>query len=342
MLLTSQTQALWQVYVTYGLSVGLGVGFSYTPSVAAVQRWFVRQRGFASGMAATGIGVGTLLMPPLATWLVSTRGWRTTYIILGVVTLLIGPAVALLLEHSPQRRGLLPDGAASLPPSAGNPPSSPASQNTERMMTGLHEELTLRQTLHTRTFWLLYASTFAISLGAFTPFAHLSAYAQDHGFSAGFGAALIALIGIGSTAGRFLLGKSADRFGLRQSLLMMFLGMMVMFLWWLLAIHPWSLVILAVLFGVFYGGFSALAPALTASYFGGRRISSIIGIQLTGVGIGTLLGPSFAGFTYDLSHSYTIPILISAGTSLVAALCLLLLRSPIHQKQAVSQKNAAD
>jgi MFS family permease len=342
MILTSRAQVLWQVHVTYSLGVGLGVGFSYVPSLAAVQRWFVRRRGFASGMAVTGIGVGTLILPPLATWLIGTVGWRATYVILGVVTLLIGPAAALLLEHSPQRRGMLPDGASHPSPSA--PVSAaPSSDHSAKavMTTGTQDDFTLGLVLRTRTFWLLYAASLATALGLFTPFAHLPAYAHDHGFSVGFGALLIGLIGVGSTGGRFLLGKAADRLGLRQSLMGMFLGMMVMFLWWLVATSAWALVIFAVFFGVCYGGFVALLPALTAVYAGGRRISSVIGVLYTSVGIGTLLGPSLAGTAYDLSRSYTVPILVSAVANLIAVLCMLLLRAPIRQKETVPAEQHA-
>jgi MFS family permease len=327
MLLTSQAQALWQVYVTYGLGIGVGVGFSYTPSLAAVQRWFVRRRGFASGMAVAGIGVGTLLFPPLATWLIGVVGWRAAYGILGIVTILIGPAAALLLAHSPQRRGLLPDGDQE--PEAAMPGSTQA-----KAPISTEDDFTLGQALRTRAFWLLYAASFASSLGLFIPFAHLPAYAQDHGFSAGFGALLISLIGVGSTAGRFLLGHGADRLGLRLSLQGMFLGMTMMLLWWLIATNAWFLVIFALLFGVCYGGFVALLPALTALCFGGRRISSILGVIFTGVGVGTLLGPGLAGTLYDLSHSYTVPILLSAVANLVAVLCIWQLRTPTQQKLA--------
>lgn len=328
LLLTSQAQTLWQVYVAYGLGIGVGVGFSYTPSLAAVQRWFVRRRGFASGMAVAGIGVGTLLFPPLATWLIGVVGWRAAYGILGIVTILIGPAVALLLAHSPQRRGLLPDGASQPETSTPRPASAKAT-------TGTENDFTLGQALRTRAFWLLYAASFASSLGLFIPFAHLPAYAQDHGFSAGFGALLISLIGIGSTGGRFLLGHGADRLGLRLSLQGMFLGMTVMLLWWLAATGAWALVIFALLFGICYGGFVALLPALTTLCFGGRRISSIMGVIFTGVGVGTLLGPGLAGTMYDLSHSYTAPILLSAVANLVAVLCIWQLRTPTQQMPTV-------
>ena len=81
--LASAARTLVEVYVAYGLGVGLGVGCSYVPAVGAVQRWFVRRRGFASGLAVSGIGVGTLLMPPLAALLIEGMGWRNAYLLLG-------------------------------------------------------------------------------------------------------------------------------------------------------------------------------------------------------------------------------------------------------------------
>jgi MFS family permease len=81
----SAARNLIEVYVAYGLGVGLGIGCAYVPAVGAVQRWFVRRRGFASGLAVSGIGVGTLVMPPLATLLIETLGWRGAYLALGAI-----------------------------------------------------------------------------------------------------------------------------------------------------------------------------------------------------------------------------------------------------------------
>ena len=75
--LAGMARTIVEVYVAYGLGVGLGVGCSYVPAIGAVQRWFVRRRGFASGLAVSGIGVGTLVVPPLAAHLIASVGWRT-------------------------------------------------------------------------------------------------------------------------------------------------------------------------------------------------------------------------------------------------------------------------
>ena len=86
----SAARSLPEVYAAYGLGVGLGVGCAYVPAIGAVQRWFVRRRGFASGLAVSGIGVGTLVMPPLASFFIETLGWRGAYLALGVLAAVLG------------------------------------------------------------------------------------------------------------------------------------------------------------------------------------------------------------------------------------------------------------
>src|ERR1700694_3229446 len=92
----SFARSLPEVYAAYGLGVGFGVGCSYVPAMGAVQRWFVRRRGFDSGIASAGIGVGTLAVPPLAAFLIDTVGWREAYLVLGIVAAVAGAAMAFL------------------------------------------------------------------------------------------------------------------------------------------------------------------------------------------------------------------------------------------------------
>ena len=102
----------------------------------------------------------------------------------------------------------------------------------------------------------------------------------------------------------------------------MFVGMGLSFVMWLFSVSLWPLAAFALVYGVFYGGFVALAPAVVIDYFGGRHASSLIGILYTSVAFGTLIGPSAAGFVFDISHSYTLPILLSIGVYVVATVIL--------------------
>ncbi len=299
----SAARSLLEVYAAYGLGVGLGVGCAYVPAIGAVQRWFVRRRGFASGLAVSGIGVGTLMMPPLASFLIGTLGWRGAYLALGAFAAAAGGGLALLIENDPRDRGLGPDGD---PPPIGAKAARP-------------EGASVSEAIRSARFVSLYAACLICSFGMFVPFVHLVPYARDHGAAPSSAVLLLGVIGIGSTAGRFFLGGLADRIGRQSSLLLMFAGMALALAIWVVSTAIWQLTAFAFIYGVFYGGWVAVLPAVVMDHFGGRNVSGIIGILYTSVAFGTLVGPTAAGFAFDVSHSYTLPILASAGANIVAA-----------------------
>lgn len=299
-------RTLTGVYVAYGLGIGLGVGLSYVPAVGAVQRWFVRRRGFASGLAVSGIGVGTLVMPPLATFLIGEFGWRNAYIALGLLAAICGGTLALLISNDPSERGLAPDGDAIHSSSRGSRAHG----------------VSIGTAVTSWRFVGLYVACLIGSFGMFVPFVHLVPYAQDHGIPPASAVLLLGAVGIGSTAGRFVLGGLADRMGRLLAVLAMFIGMALSMMIWAFATSFSLLAVFAVVFGVFYGGFVALLPAIVMDDFGGKHVSGLIGILYTSVAFGTLIGPSLAGFAFDMTRTYTLPIFASALASLVAA-CII-------------------
>ena len=297
---------LAQVYVAYGLGMGLGVGCSYVPALGAVQRWFVKRRGLASGLAVSGIGVGTLVMPPLAALFVATLGWRRAYLALGILAATLGVGMALLIENDPRDRGLAPDGGTLEP--------------------GAHAErppgFSVRDAVRSRRFAGLYAACAISAFGLFVPFVHLIPFALDHGIRQSSAVLLLGAVGVGSTSGRFLLGGLADKLGRERALLVMFAGMALELITWIFSTAYWGMAAFALGYGVFYGGFVAVLPALVMDYFGGRNVSGIIGVLYTSIALGTLIGPSAAGFAFDWSGSYTLPILIGVSGNGIAALIM--------------------
>ncbi|WP_416268698.1 MFS transporter [Burkholderia cepacia] len=334
---------LLQVYVAYGLGVGFGVGCAYVPAVGAVQRWFVRRRGFASGLAVAGIGVGTLVMPPLASTLIAQVGWRGAYFTLAVIAVVIGAGMSLLIENDPRGRGLLPDGEAAHESGGGahvtghgaGAPVSAAAARRQPVAASAPAGATVREAVMSRPFASLYAACLACSFGVFVPFVHLVPYALDHGVAPSTAVLLLGAIGVGSTAGRFFLGGLADRFGRRASLLAMFAGMAVALVAWAGAGTVATLAAFALVFGVFYGGWVAVLPAVVMDYFGGRNVSGIIGVLYTSVAFGTLIGPAAAGFIYDAGGGYLVPILASAAANAIAfAIVATTGRAPVAARAA--------
>jgi OFA family oxalate/formate antiporter-like MFS transporter len=324
--LASLAQNLLQVFLAFGLGAGLGVGFSYVPAMGAVQPWFIKRRGFASGLASSGIGAGTLAVPPLAALFIARLGWREAYLVLGVLAAVVGIAAALLLENDPRDRGLSPDGEIV-----------PPGDNTRPETASLADAaVSIRDAIKTRHFLGLYAACLACALGVFVPFVHLAPYALDHGIAQSLAVLLVSAIGIGSTVGRFFLGGLADRLGRILSLFFMFVGMAASLLLWAASTQFWPLAGFALIFGIFYGGWVALLPSVVMDYFGGRNVSGIIGVLYTSAGIGTLIGPSAAGFAFDISRSYTVPILVCAAANIIAAAIMATTSKPMTKAAAKS------
>jgi MFS family permease len=293
---------LMQIYAAYGLCLGIGIGLAYVPALGAVQRWFARDRTLATGISVSGIGVGTMVAPPLARLLIDQVGWRHAYLWLAAASAVLGIASAIAMLGAPPKSG----GA----PVAADAPAIPASES-------------LRSTLTSRRFIYLYLSCLICSFGLFVPFVHLVPYAVDHGIARNKAVLLMVAIGISSTAGRFVLGWILDRMKRPHAAAFVYVGMAGSFFLWAFS-QSWPLLVaFAALFGMFYGGWVALLPALVADTFGAARASSMIGILYTSAALGTLLGPSAAGWIFDFSRSYMLPILLSAAGNLAAAILVL-------------------
>lgn len=288
------------LYVTYSIGAGLGIGFSYVPSVAAVQQAFVQHRALASGIAVAGVGAGNLVMPLAAAWLIGLVGWRDAYLVLAVAMLLLAVPAALVLGGPKSvRRG---EGGAPLP------------------------GMTLAQGLRSATFWMLYGAALLICVGFFVPMVHLVPYALDAGLSEAQGVSLVSLLGLGSLLGRFFVGGIADRLGHVRSLVAVGAGLGFMFLLWWVSKSYLPLAVFAVGFGSLYGGYVALAPTVCMDIFGPRALSAIIGALYTAAGLGTLVGPTFAGATFDTTGSYDLSILTCAALSFASAGLALAMR----------------
>ena len=302
---TSLAQSLSSVYVSYGLLVGLGIAFVYTPSIAAVQPWFSKRRGLASGIASSGVGAGTLIVPVCVSFLLAEMTWRDALQVMSASVLLLGLAAGFLLKRAPSLEPLLNGELAGLP---------------------------LLDALRTPTFKWLYLGTLLGAPVMFIPFAHISAAARDAGVAEAQAVGLVGLVGIGSLIGRFAIGWLADRLGRVKTLMLMQFLMGVSYLVWAGAEGQLMFALFALWFGLSYGSIVSLLPAICMDLFGGRAVSSIIGTLYSGAALGNLLGPVLAGQVFDMTGSYSLVIWITLGISAMATFsCWRILKHP--QKQ---------
>ena len=289
---TSWATSLFAVYLSYGLLVGLGIALVYTPSIASVQPWFTTRRGLAGGIASSGVGAGTLLVPVLVAMAIGPMPWREAMQVLALGVLVLGLLAAALLRRAPAA------------PSSGSGGSACG--------------LSLRETLRSPTFRWLYLATVLASPVMFIPFAHVSASARDLGLGEAFAVGLVGLIGVGSLVGRFAIGLLADRLGRAQTLVLMQLSMGASYVLWGAAGGQGLLVVFALWFGLSYGSIVSLLPAICMDYFGGKSVASVVGTLYSGAALGNLLGPVLAGAVFDHSGHYLGVMAVCGALSLMA------------------------
>jgi len=102
-LLVSRTDSLWQMYLTLGVMVGMGMSLLVVPAVATVNRWFGKKSALANGIVFSGFGVAQMILPPVATWIIVRYGWETCFIVLGVVAWIVGGTAWSFIRTAPSR-----------------------------------------------------------------------------------------------------------------------------------------------------------------------------------------------------------------------------------------------
>ena len=280
---------VWQANAALGLGFGLGLAVCYTPAVAAVQPWFGRNRGIASGIALSGTGLGTLLMPLVASRLIDGKGWREALILIGLGVAGFG----LVAAHWIRR------------------PAESARTSSLQLSYG-----SLRTLARDPIFRLLYVAGFLSSFALLVPIVHMMPHALRTGVAPRQAACLISILGFGSLVGRLMLGHAADLLGRQRTLGALHVGLGMLFLIWTMKVGFLSMALFAFAYGVCYGATIALRPAVIADHFAGSNLGAVTGLHYTSSVLGPLVGPAAFAYSVDFFHSDLI-------ASCVAAVCLV-------------------
>nr|WP_018567131.1 MULTISPECIES: MFS transporter [unclassified Streptomyces] len=317
--LTVWMTAPWQLWLCWGLLVGLGSGSMALAFAATVtNRWFTERRGLVSGILTAASASGQLIFLPILSWTVQSHGWRPAAVTVGLAALAVVPFVWLLLRDHPADLGVRPYGAAEFVPKP--PPVPGAARRTLAV---------LFSAVRTGPFWLL-AGTFAIC-GASTNGliqTHFVPAAHDHGMPVTTAASLLAVIGVFDVAGTIASGWFTDRFEPRRLLAVYYAlrGVSLLFLPMLLApgVHPPM-----VFFIVFYGlDWVATVPptlALCREHYG-EDSAIVFGWVLASHQVGAALVAYLGGVARDVFGSYDVVWYASGALCAAAALMALVIR----------------
>jgi MFS family permease len=316
--LTSKAGTWWHLYLSYSLLLGFGTGPVFTAVNATVSRWFDKKRGFALGISGGGNAAGTLVMAPFTSYLISTFDWRTAFVVLAGIALLVVSSLSFLLIKRPGDIGLLPDGIR---------PES-ARQDIHEGNGRTHADgLSLTEALRTGNFWYLGLIWLLLSSSVHLVLTHIVPHAIDLGITPMNAALIISLAGGSSIFGRVLVGRLSDTVGRKLPALIcaVLQSVSLLGLLWVRELGMFYLVAIAI--GLSWGGLSSQVTVLISDVFGVRSIGVLMGIIGVGWTLGAAIGPAVGGLVFDSTGNYGTAFLICAVTMVLATLFVALIRT---------------
>jgi MFS family permease len=306
----SRIQNLWQFYLCYGLGLGLGLSCTYTPLASAVAKTFTHRRGLMQGIVVAGLGVGSLVITPIADYLLRQWGWRISFIILGGLALVVICGVTGWLQPgTPLSRT----------------PESPVPANTTVDKPGASSPGRMFPPGGRRQFVLMCSLLLFWGYAAYGVLAHFAACAVALDITPSRAALVLAFLGGMISIGKVTIGLCADRFGNKATLVTALATMLVSLLWFTQAAGLWELYLFAMVFAFGFACTSVIMPGLVADVFGFLSHGYLLGITNLFACAGCAIGPFLTGYIYDVTGSYDKALWIFAATglgSVVIAGCL--------------------
>lgn len=293
---------LWQFLLIQGVLIGgLGTASTFGPLIAAISHWFVRHRGIAVALVASGSYLAGTIWPPLVEYLVDSLGWRDTHLIIAAICIVIIPPFTLALRRRPPLEAPVVAGAPSGAGVKRPPVPLPVLQA------------------------LLVLAGIACCVAMSMPQVHIVAYCVDLDLGKARGAEMLSImLGLGVVS-RIGFGMLTDRIGALWTLLLSSSLQALSLLLYLPADGLYSLYLVSALFGLFQGGIVPTYAVIIREYFPASQAGTRVGLVLSSTIGGMALGGWLSGEIYDLTLSYTLAFLNGFGWNLLNMAIVVLL-----------------
>ncbi|HMZ31030.1 MAG: L-lactate MFS transporter [Methanomicrobiales archaeon] len=307
-LLASTVTSVWMLYIVYGVIGGIGVGIAYGVPVAVAARWFPDRRGAAVGLTLLGFGFSAFITANIAGYLIGTTGVMNTFRIFGIVFMILIVLLALPLRFPPE--GWRPAGWVPPVPKKG-----------EELC-----EYDRSAMIRTSTFYGLWFCYFIGCLAGLMAISIAKPVGTEIGIATGLATILVGFFAIFNGGGRPVFGALTDRFNPRNTAILSFvLIALASSLLWQMPSVPVYILAFAILWGCL-GGWLAIAPTATGSYFGTCDYPRCYGVVFLAYGAGAIAGPQLAGFIKTTTGNYlgVFPyVLILALLGILVAMLLM-------------------
>ena len=289
-----------------------------------IAQWFLRRRGRAFAISSMGIGFAKVCMPIVAASLIVWFGWRQTWVVFGLVTLVLGVVPALLfIRRSPEEMGLLPDGTEE-------PVASKIKQDRAATDATTNQDLewTRAEAMRTRTFWLLVITFGIASVGVTGLNLHVYPYVTDLGHPPLVAATVMSVIASMQLFSPLAWGFFAEHVDVRIAAMLRFVIQGIGLGLAMLTPSLFCLYAGFFLYGIGLGGNMVLPEVLWANYFGRRSLGKVRGLGLLISQVMAAAGPPFFGFLFDITNGYGLSFAIFGCALFISAVLSLMLRPP--------------
>lgn len=308
------TQSLGWLYFWFGVMGGIGNGFGYSTPIPVMAKWFPDRRGLAVGLAVAGYGGGSALFGPLANLkLIPTYGWRTTFIVLGCIFLVMTMVGAYLLKN----------------PAVGYRPAGWAPSATAKA-AGTTYDFTPSEVLRTRTFYFMWIAYALGTSAGLMVISQLVPFARSRGISSAALATMGLVVGaIGNASGRILSGWLSDALG-RLNTLRLMIGISAVampILYWVAG----NVALLYVLvFAVYwcYGTQLSVNASTTSDFWGTKNAGVNYGLLFTSWGVAGIIGPRIGGVLFDKYKNYEYAFYTASLLAVIALISEFMARRP--------------
>ena len=303
---------LWLLYLTYGVIGGLGLGMGYVVPIAVLVKWFPERRGFITGLAVAGFGVGSLFSAPAAGWLILHVGLMPTFAYLGVAYGIIAIAAGFFMQNPPE--GWKPEGWT--------PTATQVSQRSDR-------DYTLGQALGTWQWWIICLLMSVNTMSGLSIISQASPILQEMGrASVETAAFFVGIFAIFNGAGRIFWAWFSDLTSRRIAFFSMYVVEVALF-WSYNSIDSLALLIAATcIVAMCYGGAYGITPAFAADYFGPRDVGSIFGLMMLPWAFAAAAGPYIFAYLRQLNGNYAQALHFIAITMTLALLLPIIITPP--------------
>ncbi len=306
----SRITSIWLFYLFYGLTAVGSATIGIVPNMTLLSNWFIKRRGFVMSLGVSALGFA-MLLSPYAQYLISTLGWRATYLVFaGMAIFVVMMPNAILLRNRPEDKGLVPDG--------GDRNRERNTENEKRAHRVIDrdwagKEWTVKMSIRTYQFWGLILLHVLFGIYSYTLITHQVVYlVKDVGFSAMFGAAIFGWFGVFFAIGSGLGGYLSDRIGREATFTFGSIGCLLSVIL-LLQISDtrlqWLSYLYAILFGISNGSLGGLFAPVVADFFAGKHYGAISGIMTMAMMGGGSFGPWIGGIIRDVTGSFSIVFL---------------------------------